>query len=100
MTYCAINAAFLSQTLYKSNLEFMITRISNQRQQIAYQTMQLSNVDWENDPRVQQLQAQDSYLEQVQKSYETQLKSATSQVESLEKLLQQNAKKDHTISWA
>ena len=50
--------------------------ISNKRQQIAYQTMQLSNADWETDPRVKQLQAMDSYLELQQKNLETQQKSA------------------------
>ena len=99
MTYCAINTALLSQTYYKSNLEFSITQISNKRQQIAYQTLQLSNVDWENDPRIKQLQAMDSWLELQQKALETQLKSATAQCESFQKLVETNAKKDHTLNF-
>ena len=98
MTYCALNAGLLSSTLYKSNLEFAIAQISNQRQQIAYQTMQLAGVDWETDPRVKQLQAQDSWLELQQKALETQLKTATAQQESLQKAVDTNAKKDHTLN--
>jgi len=98
MTYCAINTALLTQTYYKSNLEFSITQISNKRQQIAYQTLQLANVDWEKDPRVKQLQAMDSWLELQQKAHETQLKTATAMCESLQKLSDTNSKKDHTLN--
>ena len=98
MTYIAAEAALLSQTYYKSNLEFSISQISNKRQQIAYQTLQLSNVDWENDPRVKQLQAMDSWLELQQKALETQLKTATAQCESFQKLVDTNSKKDHTLN--
>lgn len=98
MTICAIQANILSTTLYKSNLEFSIMSISNKRQQIAYQTMQLSNADWETDPRVKQLQAMDSYLELQQKNLETQQKSAASQLESYQKILDTNVKKDFTLN--
>ena len=98
MTIGAINTRLLSLTLYKSNLEFSITSISNKREQIAYQTMQLSNVDWENDPRVQQLQAMDSYLELQQKNLETQQKAASSELESMQKILDTNIKKDFQLN--
>ena len=55
--------------------------------------MQLSNADWETDPRVKQLQAMDSYLELQQKNLETQQKSAASQLESYQKILDTNVKK-------
>lgn len=98
MTIGAINTRLLSLTLYKSNLEYSITSISNKRQQIAYQTMQLSDVDWESDPRVQQLQAMDSYLELQQKNLETQQKAASSELESMQKILDTNVKKDFTLN--
>lgn len=98
MTIAAVQANILSTTLYKSNLEFQIMNISNKRQQIAYQTMQLSDVDWENDPRIKQLQAMDSYLELQQETFETQQKAAASQLESLLKLLDTNVKKDFTLN--
>ena len=98
MTIGSINTRLLSLTLYKSNLEFSITSISNQRQQIAYQTMQLSDADWESDPRIQQLQAMDSYLELQQKNLETQQKAATSELESMQKILDTNVKKDFTLN--
>ena len=60
--------------------------------------MQLSGVDWESDPRVQQLQAMDSYLELQQKNLETQQKAATSELESMQKILDTNVKKDFTLN--
>ena len=60
--------------------------------------MQLSNVDWENDPRVQQLQAMDSYLELQQKNLETQQKAASSELESMQKILDTNIKKDFQLN--
>ena len=98
MTVGAINTNVLMMTQYKSQLEFSIMTISNKRQNIAYQTMQLSNVDWENDPRVKQLQAMDQWLELQQKNLETQQKSATQQLESYQKILDTNLKKDFTIN--
>ena len=98
MTISAVQANILSTTLYKSNLEFQIMNISNKRQQIAYQTMQLADVDWESDPRVKQLQAMDSYLELQQENLETQQKSAAAQLESYQKLLDNNVKKDFTLN--
>jgi len=98
MTYCALNAALLQTTLYKSQLEFSLTNISNKRMQIAWQTMQLSDADWENDPRIKKLQSMDSYLEMQQKQIETQLKAATTQLESFEKAVQTNVAKDHKLN--
>lgn len=98
MTVGAINTNVLMMTQYKSQLEFSIMTISNKRQNIAYQTMQLSNVDWENDPRVKQLQAMDQWLELQQKNLETQQKSAAAQLESYQKILDTNVKKDFTIN--
>ena len=98
MTIGAINTRLLSLTMYKSNLEFSITSISNRRQQIAYQTMQLADADWESDPRVQQLQSMDQYLELQQKNLETQQKAATSELESMQKILDTNVKKDFTLN--
>ena len=98
MTIGAINTNVLMMTQYKSQLEFSIMTISNKRQNIAYQTMQLSNVDWENDPRVKQLQAMDQWLELQQKNLETQQKSAAAQLESYQKILDTNVKKDFTIN--
>ena len=98
MTIGAINTRLLSLTLYKSNLEYSITSISNKRQQIAYQTMQLADADWESDPRIQQLQALDSYLEVQHKNLETQQKAAASELESMQKILDTNVKKDFTLN--
>ena len=98
MTIGAINTNVLMLTQYKSQLEFSIMTISNKRQNIAYQTMQLSNVDWETDPRVKQLQAMDQWLELQQKNLETQQKAVAAEHDSLLKALDTNIKKDCTIN--
>ena len=98
MTVCAVQTNLLQTTLYKSQLEFSIMNISNKRQQIAYQTMQLSDADWETDPRIKQLQSLDSYLELQQKQSETQQKAAASQLESYQKLLDTNVNKDFNLN--
>ena len=98
MTYCALNTRLLTLTMYKSNLEYSITSISNKRQQIAYQTMSLANVDWESDPRVKQLHAMDLYLELQQKNLETQQKAASAELESMQKIVENNVKKDMTLN--
>jgi hypothetical protein len=98
MTVCAVQTNLLQTTLYKSQLEFSIMNISNKRQQIAYQTMQLSDVDWDKDPRIKQLQSLDSYLELQQKQLETQQKAAASQLESYQKLLDTNVNKDFKLN--
>jgi hypothetical protein len=97
MTVGAVNTSILQLTLYKSNLEFTIMQISGKRQNLAYQAMNLCNAE-DEDPRLKQLQAMDSYLELQQKSFETQQKSATAQLDSFQKLLDNNIKKDFTIN--
>ena len=97
-TYCAVQANLLQATLAKSNLEYTIMGISNKRQQIAYQTMQLSDVDWETDPRIKYLQSMDSWLDLQQKNLETQQKAYATKIESYQKLLDANAKSAHTLN--
>lgn len=98
MTVCAVQANLLSATLYKSQLEFSIMQISNKRMNLAWQTSQLSNADWENDPRVKQLQAMDSYLELQQKNLETQQKAVAAQIESYQKLVDSNVQKEFKLN--
>ena len=100
MTYCALNAALLQTTLYKSQLEYSLTGISNKRMQIAWQTNQLTDVDWDKDPRVKKLQAMDSYLELQQKQIESQLKAATAQQESLQKVVDKNTSEAHKLNFS
>ncbi len=98
MTICAINTRMLTLTLYKSNLEFSIMNISNKRQNIAYQTTSLIGSDWEEDPAVKRLQLMDQQLELQQKNLETQQKAAAAELESMQKILDNNIKKDFTIN--
>lgn len=98
MTVAAINTQILSTTLYKSQTESAVTNINNERAQIAYQTTALIGADWEKDPRVKILELKDQQLELQQKNLETQQKAASAQLESLQKLLDNNIKKDFTIN--
>lgn len=98
MTIGAINTRLLTLTLYKSNLEFSIMNISNKRSTIAYETQNLIGADWENDPSVKKLQLMDQQLELQQKNLETQQKAASSELESMQKILDNNIKKDFTIN--
>lgn len=99
MTICAVNTRLLTLTMYKSNLEYSIMNISNKRQNIAYQTSSLIAADWENDPNVKKLQLMDQQLELQQKNWETQQKAAAAELESMQKLLDNNVKKDFTLNF-
>lgn len=99
MTICAVNTRLLTLTMYKSNLEYSIMNISNKRQNIAYQTSSLIGADWENDPNVKKLQLMDQQLELQQKNLETQQKASAAELESMQKLLDNNVKKDFTLNF-
>lgn len=99
MTIAVVNTRLLTLTLYKSNLEYSIMNISNKRQNIAYQTSSLIGADWEKDPAVKKLQLMDQQLELQQKNLETQQKAAAAELESMQKLLDNNIKKDFTLNF-
>lgn len=111
MAVAAAQARMLTLTMYKSDLEYRIMNISAQRQALStqsqaystaiyqqYQEAGLDAPDLSNDPVLAGIQAQDSYLEQQQKTLETQQKSVTSDLESVEKLVDTNIKKDFKLN--
>ncbi|MBO5947475.1 hypothetical protein J6Q66_01410 [bacterium] len=97
MTMCALNARLLSLTMYKSDLEYKILSITNRRQIIAYQTAALADLDFESD-EMSQLQAIDQIYELEQTNLETQQKAVTAEFDSVQKLLDNNIKKDFKIN--
>lgn len=97
MTMCALNARVLFLQQYKSNLEYQILAISSRRQIIAYQTAALAGLDFES-PEMEQLQAIDQIYEMEQTNLETQQKSVDAEFDSVQKLLDNNIKKDFKLN--
>ena len=97
MTMCVLNARLLSLTMQKSDLEYKILAINNKRQIISYQTAALADVDMD-DPSMTQLQALDQVYELEQTSLETQEKEVSAEFDSVQKLLENNIKKDFKLN--
>ena len=97
MTMCALNARLLSLTMYKSDLEFKILCITNRRQKIAYLTSGMLDSDMES-PEMQRLNAMDQIYELEQTNLETQQKAVTAEFDSVQKLLENNIKKDFKLN--
>ena len=93
MTMCVLNARLLSLTMQKSDLEYKILCINNKRQMIAWQTAALADVDMD-DPAMTQLQAIDQVYELEQTNLETQEMAISAEFDSVQKLLENNIKKD------
>lgn len=99
MTYCALHAQQLSLAMYVSNCNFTISSITQKRMNVAWQLQSFAaTVDYNNDPKIQQLQAMDNYLELQQKTIETQVSAAQKSLESIENYLKDGVKKGHTLN--
>ena len=106
MTIMAANITLQYYMGYKSDIEFRLMDIGNRRQVLAYKSSKLAEqvaADPEavlsEDPTYLQLAYQDKVLEQLQKTQETQHKTVSAQIDSVQKLLDNNIKKDFTINW-
>ena len=93
MTFCVGQATLLSLTMQKSDLEYKILSISNKRQIIAYQTAALAGSDTDS-PEMAQLQAIDQVYELEQTSLETQEKMVSAEFDGVQKMVENNIKKD------
>ena len=106
MTIASAQARILSLTMYKSDLEYRLMSISNQKQALSLQSANYAAMyanaggtgSLENDPYMLQIQYMDKALEAEQKTLETQQKAAASDLESVEKLLDTNVKKDFKLN--
>ena len=106
MTIAAAQARMLSLTMYKSDLEYRLMSISNQRQALSLQSSNYAALyaaaggtgSLDNDPYMLQVQYMDKALEAEQKTLETQQKAAASDLESIEKLVDSNIKKDFKLN--
>ena len=97
MTVAALNARLLQLTMYKSDLEYKILAINNKRQIIAYQTAALADLDFDSS-EMDQLQAIDQIYELEQTNLETQEKAVSAEFDSVQKLLENNIKKEFKLN--
>lgn len=100
MTYAVVELQVLTGKMMKSDLEFQLMGISNERQQLAWQMANMIGADFNEDPLVAKIQAFDQALELQQNRMETQHKAVSADVESWQKLLTENVKKDHKVDLA
>ncbi len=106
MTIAAAQARMLTLTMYKSDLEYRLMNISNQKQALAMQSAAYAQAyseaggtdSLENNPYMLAIQYRDKALECEQKTLETQQKAAAADLESVEKLVDNNVKKDFKLN--
>ena len=106
MTIAAAQARMLTLTMYKSDLEYRLMNISNQKQALALQSAQYAAAyseaggtgSLDDDPYMSRIQYMDKALEAEQKTLETQQKAAAADLESVEKLVDTNVKKDFKLN--
>ena len=102
----AAQARMLTLTLYKSDLEYRLMSITNQKQALAMQSSAYAAAyaenggtgSLENDPYMLAIQYQDKALETEQKTLETQQQAASTDLESIKKLVENNVKNDFKLN--
>ena len=106
MTVAALNCRMLTLTSYKADIEFRLQRIMEKRQYLSYQTIELASVKstaMQTENEYQQyiceqkenaINALDKILEMDQTNIETQQQAASTELESIQKLLGENVKKE------
>ena len=106
MTVAAAQARMLSLTMYKSDLEYRLMSLSNQEQTLSLQSANYAAAyasaggtgSLENDPYMLQIQYMQKALEAERKTLETQQKAVSTNLESIEKLVDTNIKKDFKLN--
>ena len=106
MTIAALNCRMLTLTSYKADIEFRLQRIMEKRQYLSYKSIgiasQKSTAMQNEDEYAQyileqqenQINALDKIFEMDQTNIETQQKAASTELESIQKLLDNNIKKE------
>ncbi|MCR4881122.1 MAG: hypothetical protein K6A44_04125 [bacterium] len=106
MTIAALNCRMLTLTSYKADIEFRLQRIMEKRQYLSYKTIQIATA------KSDAMQAEDEYQQYIleqqenainsldkifemdQKNIETQQQAASTELESIQKLLSNNVKSE------
>ena len=106
MTVAALNCRMLTLTSYKADIEFRLQRIMEKRQYLSYQTIGIASVksqamqnkddytQYMCEQKENAINALDKILEMDQTNIETQQQAASTELESITKLLGENVKKE------
>ena len=106
MTVAALNCRMLTLTSYKADVEFKLQRIMEKRQYLSYKTVGIANAKAEamqTENKYQQyvleqqenaINALDKIFEIDQTNIETQQEEASTELESIQKLLSNNIKNE------
>jgi len=106
MTVAALNCRMLTLTSYKADLEFRLQRIMEKRSYLSYKTIGIATakadaIQNEDDYAQYVLEQQenainalDKIFEMDQTNIETQQQEAATELESIQKLLQNNIKSE------
>lgn len=97
MTVCAANARLLSLKMQLSNVEYEMLAITSVRQKISYQTVMLADEDFES-PVMDRLHSIDQIYELKQSQLETLQKQMSTELDSVQKLLDNNIKKEFKLN--
>lgn len=103
MAIAGPHMAVIMLTSYLNDVNFQIGKVSETRQQVTSQETELyADPEWysNHDTQVKlvMLKSKDNQLDMMQKKFETLAKSITANLESQQKLLDNNIKKDFGTS--
>ncbi|MBQ2871506.1 hypothetical protein IJE86_07385 [bacterium] len=106
MAFAAAQARLLSLTLHKSDLEYRITSLCNQKQQLATQASAYAIAAQEagfagniNDtPEMLAIKYQEDALDSEKTVIESQHQAITTELESTQKMVDNNIKKDFKLN--
>jgi len=106
MTVAALNCRMLTLTSYKADIEFRLQRTMEKRQYLSYKSIGIASQKAEalqNENKYQQyileqqenaINAMDKILEMEEKNIQTQQEAASTELESIQKLLSNNIKNE------
>jgi hypothetical protein len=101
------NARLLTLVNRKNDIEYRMMTLSNRRQTLAYQTSAIAqklasadlnqNLSQAYEAQMASVQQNDKVMELEQKNLETQQKAVTTEYESIQKLLENNVKREFKV---
>ncbi len=95
MAIANVQLSIFSLVSMQNTLQAQLMKLTQKRQNISTQMSELiTTTDWTTDPQVKLLQIQDNDLDMQQGTMETQLSAITANLQSQEKLLDNNIKND------
>lgn len=107
MASAAAQARLLSLTMHRSDLQFKLMSISQSRQALTTQAMQIAQAysdagieeGYEDDIEVIKINKAEQLLEQQQQMVQTELTEINAEYDSIEKLVGENIKRDFKLNF-